>query len=102
MNTGVSYTSESDAITRLEASRLLTWFVFRTGENYTEDGSEVSEATYRPQVVHLGQYVSNVSVWFHFLEGLTVLSDLDADFKPIRCPATNVTNNGLFGSTGLS
>ncbi|KAN0124520.1 hypothetical protein V8E52_002169 [Russula decolorans] len=33
--------------------------VYKTGENYTDDGSEVSEATYRPQVVHLGQYMSN-------------------------------------------
>lgn len=33
--------------------------VYKTGENYTEDGSEASEATYRPQVVHLGQYLSN-------------------------------------------
>ncbi|KAF8505478.1 hypothetical protein F5888DRAFT_1798494 [Russula emetica] len=31
---------------------------FRTGENYTDDGSDVSEATHRPQVVHLGQYLS--------------------------------------------
>ncbi|KAI0285070.1 hypothetical protein BGY98DRAFT_1093188 [Russula aff. rugulosa BPL654] len=31
----------------------------KTGENYTDDGSDVTEATYRPQVVHLGQYVSN-------------------------------------------
>ena len=62
MNKGVLYTSESDAIIRLEANRLLTRLVFRTGENYTDDGSELSEATYRPQVVHLGQYVSNGSV----------------------------------------
>ena len=31
--------------------------VIRTGENYTDDGSDVSEATYRPKVVHLGQFV---------------------------------------------
>jgi hypothetical protein len=33
--------------------------VLRTGENYTDDGSDVSEATYRPKVVHLGQMVSH-------------------------------------------
>jgi hypothetical protein len=67
-NAGVLYTSESDAIIRLEASRLLACSVFRTGENYTDDGSDVTEATYRPQVVHLGQYVSNGSVsFFHLL-----------------------------------
>lgn len=55
----------------LEESRLLTCFVFRTGENYTDDGSDVSEATYRPHVVHLGQYVSNGSVsFFPPLEGV--------------------------------
>ncbi|KAI0303101.1 hypothetical protein BC826DRAFT_329923 [Russula brevipes] len=35
--------------------------VYKTGENYTDDGSDVSEATYRPKVVHLGQYVSHGS-----------------------------------------
>jgi hypothetical protein len=29
----------------------------RTGGNYTDDGSsDVSDATFRPKVVHLGQY----------------------------------------------
>jgi hypothetical protein len=37
--------------------------VLRTGENFTDDGSsDVSEATYRPKVVHLGQYVPTGSV----------------------------------------
>lgn len=37
--------------------------VYKTGENYTDDGLEASEATYRdrPKIVHLGQYVSNGS-----------------------------------------
>jgi len=29
----------------------------RTGGNYTDDGSDVTDGTYRPKVVHLGQYV---------------------------------------------
>jgi len=66
-----------------------------------DDGSEVSEATYRPQVVHLGQYVSNGSVGFHLLRGDSDLIDTDF-FKPIRYPAINVTSNDFFGSTGLS
>lgn len=75
--------------------------MFRTGENYTDDGSEVSEATYRPQVVHLGQYVSNGSVGFTSVRGDCSL--IDTDFKPISYSgAINVTNNGLFGSTGPS
>ncbi|KAI0002954.1 hypothetical protein BJV74DRAFT_562564 [Russula compacta] len=36
--------------------------VYKTGENYTDDGSDISEATFRPKVVHLGQYISNGSV----------------------------------------
>lgn len=36
--------------------------VLRTGGNYTDDGSDISEATFRPKVVHLGQYISNGSV----------------------------------------
>lgn len=31
--------------------------VYKTGGNYTDDGSDVSDGTYRPKVVHLGQYV---------------------------------------------
>ena len=83
MNAGTLYTSESDAIVRLEAKRLLACFVFRTGENYADDGPDVSEATYRPHVVHLGQYVSNGSVGFSPHEGVTVLIDPDFQADPL-------------------
>jgi hypothetical protein len=33
--------------------------MYKTGENYTDDGSDASDATHRPKIVHLGQYVSN-------------------------------------------
>jgi hypothetical protein len=47
----------------LHQGRSLTdMVVLRTGENYTDDGSDVSEATYRPKIVHLGQYVPTGSV----------------------------------------
>ena len=36
----------------------------RTGGNYTDDGSDVSDGTYRPKVVHLGQYVPPGCAYF--------------------------------------
>jgi len=48
---------------------------YRTGENYTDDGSDVSEATLRPKVVHLGQYTSNGSV----------VSSLGLEGLPLNC-----------------
>ena len=44
-----------------------TWAVLtRTGGNYTDDGSDASDSTYRPKVVHLGQYAPRGSVYFMF------------------------------------
>ena len=44
-----------------------TWAMLtRTGGNYTDDGSDVSDSTYRPKVVHLGQYVPHGSAYFTF------------------------------------
>jgi hypothetical protein len=68
----VLYTSEHDAIISAPARRGRTLTsdrmgLLRTGGNYTDDVSDVSDSTYRPKVVHLGQYVShgNGSVVFH-------------------------------------
>ena len=42
-----------------------TWAVLtRTGGNYTDDGSDVSDGTFRPKVVHLGQYVPPGCAYF--------------------------------------
>lgn len=62
MNMDVLYIGESGAIICPKASRLLRWWWLRTGLNYTDDGSDISEAALHPKVVHLGQYVSNGSV----------------------------------------
>jgi hypothetical protein len=44
-----------------------TWAALtRTGGNYTDDGSDVSDGTYRPKVVHLGQYVPPGFAYFIF------------------------------------
>ena len=59
MNTDILCIGESDAIICPRGRSLTDTVVLRTGENYTDDGSDVSEATFRPKVVHLGQYVSN-------------------------------------------
>lgn len=69
MNTDVSYTSKFFGFVSRQMSLTGTWAVFtRTGlgGSDTDDGSDVSGGTYRPKVVHLGQYVPPGFAYFIF------------------------------------
>ncbi|KAH9077481.1 hypothetical protein EDB83DRAFT_1712876 [Lactarius deliciosus] len=80
--------------------------VYKTGENYTDDGLEASEATYRdrPKIVHLGQYVSNGSVFFPIRVDHTtdVLIDHRLVPKQLHNSAVFVPSNRFSGPARLS
>jgi len=70
--------------------------VYKTGENYTDDGSEASEATNRPKIVHLGQYVSNGSVVPRSSSPITVSLDRRGYHRHIQL---DHSEDGSFGGS---
>jgi hypothetical protein len=78
-----------------------TWAVLtRTGGNYTDDGSDVSDSTYRPKVVHLGQYVPHGSAYFISTPEVSLIDGSDEliDYKQICDSAGIIPTNHFFGS----
>ncbi|KAI0269285.1 hypothetical protein BC834DRAFT_621711 [Gloeopeniophorella convolvens] len=58
--------------------------VYKTGANYTDDGSEASDTTYRPKVVHLGQYASGGSIAPRASSPITVSLDRRGHHRHIQ------------------
>ncbi|KAI0301840.1 hypothetical protein B0F90DRAFT_254601 [Multifurca ochricompacta] len=70
--------------------------ISETGENYTDDGSEASEATYRPKVVHLGQFASNGSQIPRSFSPITVSLDRHGHHRRIQLEHSE---DGSFGGS---
>lgn len=70
--------------------------VYKTGENHTDDSPEANDATYRPKVVHLGQYVSNGSVVPRASSPITVSLDRRGYHRHIQLEHSE---DGSFGGS---